>query len=794
MALDALAYGPEANVLLVLDGAELIAYDAQTEAPKWQVAFTDPLLSVAFAHPQALPTAGGGSPWREAAASHAAIVLDAEGSLHAVDLSLGKRLGSIGPLGKPRSVASCVSTGALAVVAGDEVLVWRSGHLVEVPLAGARASALAFSVDGRTLAVGTEAGDVIMFSLDAPTVPAAPEEVQPPADTQVPERTFAAHGVGAVADLVAHPSGTWIAAGARGVFTVTAEGAQRLDKLPSGALRACFDATGATLAVQRSDRAIAVYAWPALSVVARIEYTERPVRGIAFGPENWLGVALDGGDGNKIDIVTSATHRTDTAPGRTHRSWTLHVESQRKLLSDKEAEEIRRMKSPFHEPQAPRGNGNGGKVGIGAFLSLALIGLRLCAHSTGSSHSTYYDNAAAHATPTAITCDVACVKSRVVELESDCVTNTALACADDVADAKKAIAAGRCEDALAALRRIPSSAVSAGAASATPLFGAHRILAEYGLEEACRNGAIRAPLAPQRTQLVRFARSASSPTVEPIPEQDPARGEIPRALFAAADGTVFAATVTEAPRRRCVVYKRSTAGAWVVSHSIASPSNDVTIVGRSASDVYLAVGMTIAHFDGVSWSSTAMPTDDIIDGAAAAGGELFVATSMSDERRAVHRRHGGAWMKEATPTGVSFRALHGAGTSLWAVAEDDQEHQVLLRRAPGGVWSTRTPSGDQGASLAVQSFWASPSGEVFVGTSSSVLRSKDGGASWSEEPRPDGVAALWGRSSTDVYALEGSGLVHFDGKSWSWITDDLRGGQSLSGTATDVLVLRSVAP
>lgn len=791
VAFEALAYGPEANVLLVSDGAELLAYDAHTEAPKWQVAFEAPLLSVMFAHPQALPSARtGGSPWREAAATHAAIALDDQGSFHAVDLALGKRLGSVGPFGKPRAAASCVASGALALAVDDKVLVWRSGHLIETRLA--QVTALAFSADGGTLAVGTAGGDVVMLSLEVRAGAASPADLQPAAPADALVRTFETHGVGAVTDLVAHPSGAWLCAGANGVFAVTASGAQRLAKISAGVLRARFDGPGARLAVQRAERAIVVYAWPGLSVVARIEYTGRPVRGLAFGPEDWLGVGLDFGDGNKIDIVTSATHRTDTAPGRTHRSWTLHVEGQRSLLTAKEADEIRRMKSPFHE-EAPRakGNGAGGKVGIGAGLSIAMLLLRLCAHSSGSSYSssynpTPYTPAASHA------CDAECARSRVAELERDCLANPALGCADDVRTAKLALAGGRCRDALTAVKRISSGGVAGGTQSSTPLFGAHRLLAEFGLDEACRSGAIRPPPAVKHAQVVRLGDAGMIPITESLPEESPLRGETPRALFASPDGIVFAATSTDLTRA-CIVYKRSLAGKWSPSFTTMTPPGAVELFGRGSSDVYLATGSGLAHFDGTAWSKLAMPGTGNLDGAAGVGGDVFLALGTSDDGSTVQRRRSGAWSKETLPAGVtSVLALYGGGGALWAVGEDPYMKESLLRRAPAGGWTTRSPD-LQGNPLVVRSFWVSPSGEAFLGSTGSVLRSKDAGSTWTEEPRPDAVTALWGRSSSDVYALEGGGLVHFDGKRWSSIDAQLPGAQSLAGTASEVLVLSAAA-
>ena len=791
VAFEAIAYGADANLLLVIDESAqspaLLAYDAQTEGPKWQLAFDEPLLSVLFAHPQALPSSGAGSPWREAAPTHVAIVVDAAGSLHAVDLHLGKKLGSVGPFGKPRAVASCMTSGALAMAVLDKVLLWRSGHVVETAIS--RATALAFSADGKTLAVGTEAGDVIMLSLYGGAAAAAPENVQPAAPADTLARSFEAHGVGAVADLAQHPNGEWLSAGAYGVFAITEKGAQRQEKIAAGALRARFDATGARLAVQRAERAIAVYAWPALSVVARVEYTDRPVRGISFGPGDWLGVALDHGDGNKIDVVTSETHRTDTAPGRTHRSWTLYVEGQSKLLSAKEAEDIRRMKSPF-TPDAPR-KGNGGRIGIGAGISLAVLALRVCVHASGPSYSSSYSSP--YTLPTATpTCDRACASERLAEVEKDCTENAALACSDDAAAARKALIAGRCPDLTSALKRM-SGAETRASGSSTPLFGVHRLLAEFGVDEACKAGKIRPLPAVSHAQIVRFGKNGKERTIEAIPEATGSRdrGESPRALLTTSDGVVLAATLSAETPQRAVVYKRASDGAWPVSFVTPVTSGSVALVAKSASDVYLVSGTKLAHFDGTSWSDIALPPETFAESAAMAGGDLLFASNEAVDGSAIYRRHAGAWTKETTPTGLSALALYGGGASVWAVAEDADSNKVLLRRAANGAWSAKTPTVAHG-SLGLRWVWSNPSGETFIGAAGGVLRTKDGGVTWTEAPHPGSVVSLWGRSSTDMWAIAGRDTVaHYDGKTWSNVDEDVDGAEYIGGTATDVLVLRA---
>src|SRR5262249_54244686 len=152
-------------------------------------------------------------------------------------------------------------------------------------------------------------------------------------------------------------------------------------KLAPGAARARFDGAGAQLAVQRSDRAIVVYEWPGLSVAMRIEYMDRVVRGIAFGSNDWLGIGPDHGDGNQIDVVTSATHRTDTRPGRQHRSWRLLVEAKRERMQGA---------PPSVKPEAPKlASSSRGRIGIGAGLSIALLCIRLIARLASTSSPDY---------------------------------------------------------------------------------------------------------------------------------------------------------------------------------------------------------------------------------------------------------------------------------------------------------------------------------------------------------------------------------------------------------------------
>jgi hypothetical protein len=175
------------------------------------------------------------------------------------------------------------------------------------------------------------------------------------------------------------------------------------------------------------------------------------------------------------------------------------------------------------------------------------------------------------------------------------------------------------------------------------------------------------------------------------------------------------------------------------------------------------------------------------------GGDLLLGSNdpVAGAASEIHRRHAGAWTKETAPPGLANLEVYGGGSATWAVADDADETKVLLRRSGNGTWSKKAPPGD-GSSLGLRSVWSSPSGETFMGTSRGVLRTKDG-VTWTDEPRPEPVVSLWGRSSTDVWAIEGtSTLVHYDGKAWSTLDEEVAGAQYVTGTTTDVLVLSAV--
>lgn len=750
-------------MLVTFDGAEVLAYDARTEAPTWRVACRRPIAGVVLADATGLDLGDAGAPFRTPAAVGAVLTVDDEGRIHVIDGASGRLLGEMAPLGPPRAIAASPNGGGIALAAGDAVHVFRKAARVEIAM---KASALAFSNDGATLAVGTKDGTVKTF------------DVSRVEHDETPSETSSVSGKEAIVGLAQHPAGAWLVGVASGIVHLDpSAGPRRLDKIRSGPKRLAVDAGGDRIAMQLTERQVLVYEWPTFSVIARIEYGDRPVRGLAFGDGDWLGVALDHGDGNKIDVVTCAVHRTEPHPGRTRRSWTLHVQGKSDRLSTKEAEEIRRARSPS-TPASP-GFG-GGRLGIGAAIGLAVLGLRVCARTSMSSRSSTHYPPVPAATAR---CDRACATERIRSLKTECAKATN-PCEEHARRALAAIEAGDCPTATAALERIGKSDVSG-----SPFLGLGRILAELGLREACADGTIQ-PKKVAHARLVRLAGPDLEPTIEDIPELRPDDGETPHAVWASPDGAVFVAALTGGSPT-AVIHQRSPAGTWRLGFHAPLAEDDAALglFGRSASDVYATAGGKLVHFDGKRWDDVPVP-GGTVESVSGTTRDLLVAVSDGDAEAEVYRRNGDEWTKEKMPAGLDVVQLQGGGPSAWAIGRM-RGRSVVASRAADGTWTARTPKGD-GGSASLTGLWVSPSGDPFVLGDTSVLRGAGGGARWAEDDLGAGgvIQAAWGRSRSDVYAVTTTRLVHFDGKAWA-PTSYSGGAVAVSGTAKEVLVVRA---
>ncbi len=815
MSLESIAYGPDELVLLTIDERELLAYDAQSEAPKWKLSFPDALVAVAFVSSGAIRGVQGQNPFRTTSSSSAAVVLDARGRLHIVDTALGQTTGAAGEdasegFGKPSALATTSAASVLAIATADAIHVWRSGERTELPL---RVRALAFSTDGRSLAAGTDKGEIVVYAVGD--------------DSKSPlEETYRAKAnVGTISDVAAHPSGSWLIAGSSGLAS-TSSGTTFSVTNHNRALRVRFDTEGKRVAIQHADRSVVIQDWKTLSVLARIEYIDRPIRGVAFGPDNWLGIAIDHGDANKVDLATSTVHRTDTHPDRTHRSWRLYIHGS-KQLNETEEEELRRIKSLGDKKPDSGFGGARGRIGIGAMISIALLGVRVCVRA-GTTHtpSTNFSNYGLGADYKGLlgnpnTCNRECAATRLDHLREQCQT-AQMDCAETVASARTHLLAGRCAKAKETFAKIPKS----DTANPRPLFDAYRTLAEVGLEQACLNGVNAA--APKNTQARLTHLKTDKPPIpgallsareERLPRGAAADSETAEALWAGPDESIFVLTRSSKavegvdvriPGEDRIRWRTKGSATWkmqALGHAAAGKTRQV--LGRNASDVYVLSDRSLHHFDGKTWAAVPVPNEPS-GGLSSAGVDLFVMQGtfeaeiqrVNASQLATTKKPDGGWQREALHTGaleqsylVSVNAI-GSNNTLWMWSESDAQGWVLRARSTSGTWTAKPISLGDDAVMRIAGVWVAPgSADLFLYGSRErkVMHTKNGGDSWTATEMPGEPRGMWGRSATDVYALTDDGVLHFDGKEWlEAARTSVAETAWIGGTPTEVLLLDSV--
>lgn len=387
MSLPVFAWHHDERAILVVDGVELFAYDGEGGARVWRRSFDRRLVAVAYADSGTV-AAPGADPFRTPSVARVAIVVDERGELHVVGPTHGEVVGKLNAVGTPRALVTS-NAGDVALATDKALHLWRRGtqRVHEVP----GVSAAAFSKDGNTLAIATPDGDLRTLARDA--------------SSERLLETFVMSGLGVVADLESHSSGAWLVAGIAGVGVIESGKTRRFDALWSSVERLGFDSTGEVLAVQTAASSIICYAWPKLSVVSRIELDGRNVRGMAFGRDRTLHVALEHGEMRTVDVRTSATRRA-SAPGS------------------------RAFDKRF------------------ALVGLALVGggLRACSMSSAPEPQTINLSPELFAS-----CDSTCAETRLEDLVSKC--KTMAKCSIEAESALAAFRAGRCAEMTDALAR-----------------------------------------------------------------------------------------------------------------------------------------------------------------------------------------------------------------------------------------------------------------------------------------------------------------------------------------------------
>jgi hypothetical protein len=224
-----------------------------------------------------------------------------------------------------------------------------------------------------------------------------------------------------------------------------------------------------------------------------------------------------------------------------------------------------------------------------------------------------------------------------------------------------------------------------------------------------------------------------------------------------------------------------------------SGSNDVFAVGGGGP---IGLDGVIRHYDGRSWSPInqalglqafllsvwGLASTDIF-----AVGEHF----ESLDRALLTRGNGSTWTKMALAQDAEriVKDVHGTSAhDVYAVGYLYPASGSFILHYDGTQWTEVVSR--EGQEL-LSGVWANSPTDVFaVGTqaSSGLILHYDG-HTWSPMDAPAGVGFndIWGSSGSDVYAV-GNGIAHYDGKSWTKVSDQW-GNAVWGSSATDVFVV-----
>jgi hypothetical protein len=751
-----IAYTAGESLLLTVDRGSVIAYEVVDGSVKWtfsvekQVA----MVSVVYASTSALPSDLAAGPWRSPSSASTAVALDSEGVLHALDAVLGRELGTVKHEGEPVTLAGAGD--ALAVAFTDRVILYRAGAKHEI---AKKATALAFSRDGLTLAIGTAKGELFFVDIGTRAVTAFEPAIG-----------------GNISDVSPRPGGGWLVSSERGLTAVYSKKSEKqLNGLVTGAV---VDSLGKRLAVHRSEANVVLYAWPPTVPVGRISATGGTIRDIAFGPDDKLGVAMAGGGGAMIDPMTYAVVRTAQRPDEPRAVWLVSAESE-EARAARTAEQTRRAQA--HEPKS----GMGARLGIGGLISLALLVIRIFLIGARASTPSWTPPTDFGKIPKYSACDHACETSRLEALKQQCELTTKIDCKSQAQLAAGWFEQGDCDmarQALATIDRMNKDAPGGGDA----LVSAEQLLATLGLDTACREVAKKA----KAYALIRLAGSALGPTEDgggPLGELA-LEGDAEHAIWASPDGVLFVATRSH--EQKCALHRHVKSDASWTLDLQNEYCSAVGLFGRSSREVYLNLGNGVRRFDGKSWDAkleTPM-TIGSIAGTTAAGADVFALTEAGQKRTLFQingRTFGDLKVASMEP---APEELFG-GTAMWAYGANDEANDLLFRWNGSG-WAKRGAVSDAGDPdfRSFHALWQSPGGHVFIAKGDNVSRSTNDGVTWTDTELPFFADQIWGRSNTDVYVGGLRGLMRFDGKSWTH-TNAERPVYALTGDAKDLYVL-----
>ena len=328
------AYGTDGVHLVTADGRLVLVHDGGSEAPLFVHEMPGDVIALATDAGRVVGFDSGGH----------AVVLDSSGAV-VQRLELGAE-----------ASAGAASQGKVAI-AGATTAVF-SGDARHDLHVGA-ASCVAFSRDGKRIAVGTDSGEVRIFD----------------AATGTPERTVGLPGPArGLAFSVVHG---FLVTTKGGIVQISTSGAVGVlcgtGDHGIGTLAVSVD--GLFAAARVDDGRIILFEVVKNRPAGVITY-ERETGGVAFGPKGWLAVALDLGDGNKIDLDTGNVHRTDPHEGRPRNSWLVLADARGGGASARGSASPRRRlpdEPSFPESRGPSMTTVLGLIGVAVGLLILLL-------------------------------------------------------------------------------------------------------------------------------------------------------------------------------------------------------------------------------------------------------------------------------------------------------------------------------------------------------------------------------------------------------------------------------------
>jgi hypothetical protein len=200
-------------------------------------------------------------------------------------------------------------------------------------------------------------------------------------------------------------------------------------------------------------------------------------------------------------------------------------------------------------------------------------------------------------------------------------------------------------------------------------------------------------------------------------------------------------------------------GTWT-SHDTPARSDLHGIWADRRDNIYVAgFDGTIIHFNGDTWRRVSCPTTTDFYAVWGKGNDLFVAGL---EGR-VWRSHSGAWTEYVVSPGTRFRALWGYATSDVYVAGSGAK----LFHFDGSAWTQITIAVNPQATVEIRDLWGPAPGSLSFVAGSGLVWFQ--GSTWTSfSVAAYNVYGLWGFTLEDQVAISAGTSSHWVGGNFSW--------------------------